>query len=145
LDRDNKGRFVKGHIRVGESGRKKGDLLSEEHKKKIGLAHKGKTRNFTNEWKKNMSIAHMGLVVGDKHPNWKGDDVGNQALHTWVKSRLHKPKLCQICNKNPPYDLANITGIYSRRLSNWDYLCRKCHFNYDKVGTRGWITKRMGK
>src|SRR4030095_15972250 len=75
--------------------------------------------------------------LGDKNPMWKGDEVGYSSLHTWIKRRLPKPELCQICNAVKPYDLANITGDYTRELDNWRFLCRKCHTNLDyKNGVR---------
>lgn len=33
--------------------------------------------------------------------------------------------------EKPTYDLANITGNYTRDFSNWKYLCRKCHMKSD--------------
>jgi hypothetical protein len=65
------------------------------------------------------------------NPVWKGDGVGKPALHQWVRRRLYKPELCQECNFYNPYDLANVTGVYSRDLSNWKYLCRRCHMESD--------------
>jgi hypothetical protein len=65
--------------------------------------------------------------LGDKNPQWKGDDVGDNGLHRWLRSQIPEPYLCEICNKIPPYDLANVTDIYSRNLENWKYLCRSCH------------------
>jgi hypothetical protein len=67
----------------------------------------------------------------DRNPYWKGDDIGYTGLHLWVRSRLQEPKLCHMCNKVPPLDLANITGIYNRELINWQYLCRSCHVHSD--------------
>lgn len=69
--------------------------------------------------------------LGDKNPQWKGDNVGLNALHEWVRSRLPKPDKCQKCFEGPAYDLANITGRYTRDLSNWKYLCRHCHMWFD--------------
>lgn len=68
--------------------------------------------------------------IGSKNPMWVGDDVGYTGLHAWVKRYLKKPKLCQDCNKSPAYDLAN-KGIYDRNLSNWEWLCRRCHMTKD--------------
>lgn len=68
---------------------------------------------------------------GEHNPHWKGDNVGNMGLHDWVKRHLPKPDLCQRCFTQPPYDLANVTGIYKRDLQNWKYLCRKCHMEFD--------------
>lgn len=69
--------------------------------------------------------------LGDKNPNWKADKVRYEALHLWVRGRLHKPALCQMCFLKPPHDLANVTGIYTRDLQNWMYICRSCHMKSD--------------
>lgn len=53
------------------------------------------------------------------------------ALHSWIKKRLSKPILCQNCNKRKAYDLANISQQYKRDLSDWNWLCRKCHMISD--------------
>lgn len=68
--------------------------------------------------------------TGEKHWNWKGDDVGYNGLHAWVRKNLPKPELCECCNEKPPLDLAN-KGVYSRDFKNWEYLCRSCHMNKD--------------
>jgi hypothetical protein len=49
----------------------------------------------------------------------------------WVAKRLLKPLLCVDCKKLPSYDLANISQNYSRDLSDWEWLCRKCHMTKD--------------
>jgi hypothetical protein len=69
--------------------------------------------------------------LAEKNPMWRGDKAGYEALHWWVSQRLPKPAKCQKCFLKPPYDLANITGIYTRELINWRYLCRKCHMASD--------------
>lgn len=68
--------------------------------------------------------------LGSKNPKWVGDKVKYFPLHKWVKSRLPKTRLCQMCNKVPPMDLAN-KGIYDRDLNNWEWLCRRCHMLSD--------------
>lgn len=72
-----------------------------------------------------------GFQQAELNPMWKGDDVGYEQLHTWVRIRLPKPDLCQTCKNIPPYDLANITGNYNRQLTNWNWLCRRCHMLSD--------------
>lgn len=67
----------------------------------------------------------------EESPNWKADKVGNEGLHKWLKQHLPKPDLCQDCNIKSAYDLANITGVYTRDFSNWKYLCRGCHMKLD--------------
>ena len=54
-----------------------------------------------------------------------------QNIHNWVRTRLLKPKFCQICNVVYPRDLANISGEYKRDLSDWQWLCRNCHMTSD--------------
>lgn len=71
-------------------------------------------------------IIRNGFKENDKHPNWKGDSVGYNALHVWVKKRKPRPKYCEHCNKRKAIDLSN-KGIYNRNLNNWEWLCRKCH------------------
>ena len=71
------------------------------------------------------------------HPGWKGDSVTKDALHIWLHRKIKKPELCQKCYEVPPYDLANISQKYKRDLSDWEWLCRKCHMNDD-----GRINKR---
>lgn len=71
------------------------------------------------------------LKKGEEHYRWKGEGVGYISLHQWVKRHLPASILCQNCNKVPPLDLANTTGIYTRDLNNWMYLCRRCHIHSD--------------
>ena len=80
----------------------------------------------SNECRKKISIAN----TGNKNGMWRDDSVGYISLHEWVKKRIPKPELCQDCGKEPPRDLAN-KGIYNRDLSNWEWLCRRCHMIKD--------------
>jgi hypothetical protein len=72
----------------------------------------------------------MSNVFGKNNPNWRGDKVGYNQLHTWVKPRLKKPKRCPVCHKRKKLELAN-KGIYDRQLKHWEWLCRKCHMLKD--------------
>lgn len=77
--------------------------------------------------------------TGEKNPMWKGDSVHYEALHEWMRKRIHKPEKCVICNVSPPRDLANISGEYKRDTSDWEYLCRSCHMKKDGRGRNGYI------
>ena len=44
-------------------------------------------------------------MVGEKQHNWKGDNVGKQSLHQWVRRHLPEPELCELCFKKPPKDI----------------------------------------
>jgi hypothetical protein len=52
-------------------------------------------------------------------------------LHQYMRRRILKSKLCVNCLKKEPYDLANISGEYKREISDWKWLCRKCHLTED--------------
>jgi len=75
--------------------------------------------------------------IGAKNPNWKGDKIKSyEGLHSWVKNRVKKPKLCPHCKERPVHDLCNISHTYNpktytRDLKNWKWLCRKCHMIED--------------
>ena len=73
---------------------------------------------------------------GENNPSWKGDKVGYSGVHGWVTKFKIKPKLCEICKKNPPYDLANISGKYKRDVNDFEWLCRSCHLKKDYTQER---------
>jgi hypothetical protein len=85
------------------------------------------SKKLSAEHRQKMSVAKL----AEKNGMWKGDQVGYNQLHAWVRRRLPKPASCQKCFNGPPYDLTNITRRYTRDLTNWKYLCRKCHMWYD--------------
>lgn len=71
------------------------------------------------------------VKLGANNPMWRGDNVQYQALHSWIKIRLPKPRLCKDCKKDPPRDLANISQNYIRSIDDWEWLCRRCHMTKD--------------
>jgi len=99
--------------------------VSEETRKKISIANTGK--KLSKETKLKLRLSKL----GDKNPNWKGDNVSLGALHTWIKKRKPKSKICERCKKNPTYDLANISQKYYRDINDFEWLCRGCHMNGD--------------
>jgi hypothetical protein len=74
---------------------------------------------------------------GPSHPNWGErnpayiDSTKYGAVHAWVRRRKTRPKLCEECGVEPPRDLANTSGQYLRDLTDWQYLCRRCHMESD--------------
>lgn len=68
---------------------------------------------------------------GAEHPFWKGENVGIKVLHKWIKTKLLKPKNCQVCGEEKKLDLANISQKYRRDISDWEWLCRRCHMLKD--------------
>ena len=86
------------------------------------------------------------MKLGKKNPMWRGSKVGYNALHEWVKNHLEKPKYCERCRKAKRLDLANISQKYFRALTDWEWLCRKCHMRKDGRGKRlGEIMKKVSK
>lgn len=74
------------------------------------------------------------MTIYGKNENngmWCGDDVKYNALHEWIKNNKEKPEFCECCRLNPPLDLANISGEYKRDISDFEWLCRKCHMIKD--------------
>ena len=70
-------------------------------------------------------------MFGKNNPQWKGNKVGYGALHDWIKSRKVKPKFCELCDTEPPQDLANISGKYKRDTNDFEWICRRCHMKKD--------------
>lgn len=79
----------------------------------------------------NPVFGQPGFNSGESNPSFKGSEAGYGAIHAWVRRRKIKPELCEECQSEPPRDLANTSGKYLRDLSDWRYLCRRCHMNSD--------------
>lgn len=114
----------------------KGKKQSPEHIEKNRLCHTG--IKHTEEAKQKMrgrvwSYETRMNSTCENHHNWKGDKVKYRSLHKWVRKYSIQPSLCEICKFNPPYDISNISGKYTRKLSDWQWLCRSCHRLYDYI------------
>lgn len=81
----------------------------------------------TKETRKKIAKKHLNELNG----MWKGDDASLVNIHEWVRRRKPKPKLCVMCKKNKPYDLANISQKYKRDVNDYKWLCRSCHMKED--------------
>lgn len=89
------------------------------------------------------SVYKKGETSGSNNINWKGDNVGKIAVHSWIVRRLGKPNKCEFCGKlGNRLEWANKSGLYKRDLSDWIRLCYSCHHQYDDIYTKGWITRR---
>lgn len=130
-----------------------GKIMTEEVRKKIGLAHIGNKYNWKGglpkciDCNKKVSVRTakrcfscykkwVCMRLGEKHHHWKGNDIGYRTLHQWVESRLGKPDTCEFCEKNglkgKQIHWANKSGEYRRNLEDWLRLCVKCHKAYDR-------------
>jgi hypothetical protein len=108
------------------SDEKRGKFCSHECYSKNEI---GARNSIATEFKK-------GLVANEKHPNWKGDKVGYDALHQWVSRNWGKAKECVNGHIAPKYEWSNLTGIYNRDRCNWRQLCISCHRKDDYYNPR---------
>ena len=128
----------------------KGVALSFEHRKSLSKVKKGKSpKNLSSlhslsveaesRRRRNISLGKKGVKhpeqSGAKSYNWKGDNVGYQALHSWVNRMLGKPCTCEHCGKTglvgKHIQWANKSQEYKRDITDWLRLCVPCHRNYD--------------
>ena len=130
VKRNSKGHFIKGSY-VGFGFKKKHKPWNKNLK--------GIHLSLKSEFKKGLIPWNKGLPE-DLSKLWKGNDVGYYGLHSWVEKHLGKPKKCELCKttKDTIYHWSNKNHEYRRSLKDWQRLCIKCHFNYDKqkFGTR---------
>lgn len=121
--------------------------MTQEHKEKIRNALKGKVPKnikMIAGWNKGKSNY---WALGSKNHNWKGDKVGEGALHDWVKSRLGFPNTCEQCGfvseDHHKIHWANKSGEYKRDLKDWMRLCVRCHKLYDNKHRKKRIWKNQ--
>ena len=110
--------------------------MTEEHKKKIGLANKGKI--ITEEHKRKISKTLTGKPQpwneGKNHFNWKGNkNLGYQSKHNRIRLKYGEPNYCEICGKTDKkkYEWSNKDHKYSLKKEDWQRLCSSCHKKYD--------------
>ena len=70
-------------------------------------------------------------MTDEGNPNWVGNKVSYFGIHTYMRRRVPKPEFCQECRIRKACDMANVSGRYLRDLSDWRYLCRRCHMEED--------------
>lgn len=105
---------------------------SKEVRNKISKTMKEKGISPIKKWEKGMKPF---IFFGKNHGRWKGNNVGYDALHNWVKRKLGKPDTCEHCEKSGlsgrQIHWANIDHSYKRNLEDWLRLCILCHRKYD--------------
>lgn len=74
-----------------------------------------------------------GINLKEKNGMWKGDKVSYRSLHQWINFNKPKSRFCECCGKaTNKLDASSIDHTYKRDISQWRWLCKKCHKNYDK-------------
>ena len=92
---------------------------------------KGRCKSCSNRDRKGEYGYNGKNKLAEKNPMWKGDSVGYFALHEFIRNNKPKVELCENCNKNKPFDVANISGEYKRDVNDFKWLCRACHMKED--------------
>jgi hypothetical protein len=74
----------------------------------------------------------MAKQTGIKSNAWKGIKASYTAKHNWVRKWWKSEIRCtNDINHKGVIEMANISGKYLRRLSDYMPLCRKCHRQFD--------------
>lgn len=134
---------------------KKGKKHKHGWKISNALSGKPKTKKHVDNVANSLRGKPRKDIENNKHFMWKGNLVGYRALHDWIKRNKEKKNFCEECGcKNRKIiqkngvvisylHLSNISGKYNREVTDWRYLCPKCHSKHDKG--RGSIKKIFSK
>lgn len=118
----------------GQVGTRLGHKFSEVTKRKISKANTGKIHS--EETRKRMSISKIGLLSGDKHPNWKGGipQQRNWNVYYWSKSIIARDKECMFpgCTSDEKLHAHHIKRFSENKeistdINNGITLCISCH------------------
>lgn len=126
-----------------------GKKHSEESKKKMSIAKKGKHISLKTEFKKGNVPWAKGknkkdnpeLYSGERHWKYAGDKIGYAGIHTWIKKELGKPSKCSKCDteKSKRFMWHNISGEYKRDVKDWEGVCAKCHAHMHENWRKRWL------
>ena len=72
----------------------------------------------------------------EKHPQWKGDNVGYGGIHTWLRINFGNPYKCEnvdcLHKISKRFEWALIKGKKcERKRENFMQMCVSCHRKYD--------------
>lgn len=81
---------------------------------------------------------HRNQPRAEKNFQWRGDEVGYDALHDWVNRYKERTGICEECGHCPVRKdgkvgthFANISGEYLRDVDDYVELCPSCHKRMD--------------
>jgi len=145
IERDEKGRFVKGGHKnpksytwgKGFTNRKGLTKENDESVKRQSIKISKILKRLYTEGKR-IPKSENPKIRGENHPNWKGDNIGYGGVHDWIRKKYGTPSKCEECGttESKRFEWANITGNYNRDIKNWKRLCVKCHRIRDLGGPR---------
>ena len=83
-------------------------------------------------FKKGQKAMGTPFQKGHLPANFKGEEVGYDALHDWVNRKKGKAEICEECGSTSWIGWANKSHEYQRDLADWIALCVPCHRRHDK-------------
>ncbi len=110
-----------------------------ETRQKLQSINKGRHHSLATEFKKGQRSWNTGVkqlkTTDEKHPQWRGDEVGYYALHSWVRRKIGVPALCSRQDETCKgmFEWCNLDGEYTRNLDTWGSMCRSHHRTYDNA------------
>lgn len=118
----------------------KGRYCSNACKYRFRVRPTGLTYNVVNEnptWFKPGERSNPAgeFKAGEVPHNFKGDQVGYDALHDWVRRHRGPPLECERCGHDGSehrIEWANKSHEYLRDLDDWLALCVPCHHEHDR-------------
>jgi len=138
----------------------KGIKLSEEHKRKIGEAHRGKghseeTRKKISESLRGRSRAKTPKMCGSSNPNWRGGiSPEKHRIRSSIEYRLWRAAVyardnwtCQKCGKRgghlAAHHIESFAACIALRtsISNGVTFCRSCHKEFHRQYGQGGSTR----
>lgn len=113
---------LKGNSISPETQFKKGSKISKEIIEKM----KGRI-----PWNKDKIF---GQILGEKHPQWKGNEASYGSKHRWLTNHASKYSCacCKLTRHETRLTWANISHEYTRSLNDYLPLCYKCHWYFDR-------------
>jgi hypothetical protein len=109
----------------------KGTHHREESKELLRQYYGEKNSQFGKPKSEEVKQKIREAVSGEKNGSWKGNKVKMPSLHEWIRNHKPKPKFCEKCKKEKPFEVANISGKYKRDINDFKWLCRRCHMKGD--------------
>jgi len=53
-------------------------------------------------------------------------------IHLWINRTKPRSGICEDCKLKTNTGYSNISGEYKKEVEDWQELCDKCHYKYDK-------------
>jgi len=137
--------FQKGHGKLGNNTGSKGKHWKIKDTSNMSKARIGNTNGFQKgiyqgfgfkkgliPWNKDKMCSRL---AGKNNGMWKGDNVGYDGMHHWLKTTFGKADKCEnpdCKGKSKTFEWSLLKGKkYERRRENFWQLCVICHRIYD--------------